>query len=126
MAQQSLMREGCIANSGRGGRVLYTFDEFEDSSRSATALRSIERRENIVIIGNREPARRTLRWRSDTQPVFRESAFSLTTASALVTELINSHQNRRLGRFYRKLGRLDLLIIDEAGYMRFPEQPTNG
>jgi DNA replication protein DnaC len=47
-----------------------------------------------------------------------------TTASALVAELIDSCESQRLRLFYRRLDRLDLLIVDEIGYGRFSELGT--
>jgi DNA replication protein DnaC len=41
------------------------------------------------------------------------------TAAGLVTELEEAHQEHRLDRTLSALGRLDLLIVDELGYLSF-------
>ncbi len=46
----------------------------------------------------------------------------LTTASALVHELLEAHDERRLLRLQKQLAKYRLLIIDELGYV--PLSPT--
>jgi DNA replication protein DnaC len=41
------------------------------------------------------------------------------TAARLVTELEEAHQQHRLDRTLTALDRLDLLIVDELGYLSF-------
>jgi DNA replication protein DnaC len=42
-----------------------------------------------------------------------------TTTTALVTLLLEMRENRSLQRFHQQLQRLDLLILDELGYVPF-------
>jgi len=41
------------------------------------------------------------------------------TVSSLVTQLLERREERMLGRFLKQLARLDLLILDELGYVPF-------
>jgi len=81
----------------------------------------IERRENIVIVGKPGTGKTHLAVAAGYAACFQRKRVLFTTASALVAELIDRHENRRLRRFYRKVDRLDLLIVDEVGYVRFSE-----
>jgi DNA replication protein DnaC len=84
----------------------------------------IERRENVVIVGKPGTGKTHLALAVGYAACFQRKRVLFTTASALVSELIDSHENRRLRRFYRGLDRLDLLIVDEIGYVRFSELGT--
>jgi DNA replication protein DnaC len=84
----------------------------------------IERRENIVIVGNSGTGKTHLAAALGYAACFQRKRVLFTTASALVAELIDHHERRRLRLFYRRLDRLDLLIVDEMGYGRFSELGT--
>jgi DNA replication protein DnaC len=84
----------------------------------------IERRENIVIVGKSGTGKTHLAGALGYAACFQRKRVLFTTASALVSELIDSHERRRLRHFYRRLDRLDLLIVDEMGYGRFSELGT--
>jgi DNA replication protein DnaC len=84
----------------------------------------IERRENIVVVGNSGTGKTHLALAFGYAACFQKKRVLFTTASALVTELIDSCKSQRLRRFYRRLDRLDLLIVDEIGYGRFSELGT--
>jgi DNA replication protein DnaC len=111
-------------------KTIETFNFTAQPSIDETLVRSllkgsyIERRENIVIVGKPGTGKTHLAVAVGYAACIQRKRVLFTTASALVAELINSHQNRRLRRFYRKLDRLDLLIVDEVGYVRFPELGT--
>ena len=63
------------------------------------------------------PARPTWPWGWVWQPVRGVSLWAFTTASALVHELIEANDNRRLLNLQKKLSRFKLLIIDELGFV---------
>ncbi len=84
----------------------------------------IERRENIIIVGKSGTGKTHLALAFGYAACFQKKRVLFTTASALVTELIDSCEGQRLRRFYRRLDRLDLLIVDEIGYGRFSELRT--
>ena len=81
----------------------------------------IERRENVVIVGKSGTGKTHLATALGYAACFQKKRVFFTTASGLVSELIDRHESRRLGHFYRRLDRLDLLIVDEVGYVRFSE-----
>jgi DNA replication protein DnaC len=81
----------------------------------------IERRENIVIVGKSGTGKTHLAQALGYAACFQRKRVLFITASALVRELIESRESRRLRRFYRQLDRLHLLIVDEMGYGRFSE-----
>jgi DNA replication protein DnaC len=84
----------------------------------------IERRENIIIVGKSGTGKTHLALAFGYAACFQKKRVLFTTASALVTELIDGCEGQRLRRFYRRLDRLDLLIVDEIGYGRFSELRT--
>jgi DNA replication protein DnaC len=84
----------------------------------------IERRENIVIVGKSGTGKTHLAAALGYAACFQRKRVLFTTASALVSELIDHHERRRLRRFFHRLDRLDLLIVDEIGYGRFSELET--
>jgi DNA replication protein DnaC len=84
----------------------------------------LERRENIVIVGKSGTGKTHLAGALGYAACFQRKRVWFTTASKLVSELIDNHERRRLRHFYRRLDRLDLLIVDEMGYGRFSELGT--
>lgn len=48
-----------------------------------------------------------------------------TTAAALLMKLIDAKRNNTLARQYRNLDRIDLLLIDELGYIPFERESTD-
>jgi len=81
----------------------------------------IERRENIVIVGKSGTGKTHLAVALGYAACFQGKRVLFTTASGLVSELIDSYESRRLRRFYRRLDQMDLLIVDEMGYARLSE-----
>jgi DNA replication protein DnaC len=84
----------------------------------------IERRESIVIVGKSGTGKTHLPSAFAYAACFQRKRILFTTASALVSELIDHHERRRLRHYYHRLDRLDLLIVDEMGYGRFSEIGT--
>jgi DNA replication protein DnaC len=81
----------------------------------------IERRENILIVGKSGTGKTHLATAFGYAACRQRKRVFFITASRLVSELIDSHDSRRLRHFYRWLDRFDLLIVDELGYVRFSE-----
>lgn len=84
----------------------------------------IDRRENVVIVGKSGTGKTHLAGALGYAACLQGKRVLFTTTSALVSELIDSRERRRLRRLYRRLDRLDLLIVDEMGYGRFSELET--
>jgi DNA replication protein DnaC len=84
----------------------------------------IERRENVVIVGKSGTGKTHLAQALGYAARLQGKRVLFTTASALVRELVESQERRRLRHFYRRLDRLHLLIVDEMGYGRFTELGT--
>lgn len=84
----------------------------------------IDGRENVVIVGKSGTGKTHLAVALGYAACLQNKRVLFTTASALVGELIVSHECRRLRHFYRRIDRLDLLIVDEMGYGRFSELGT--
>jgi len=78
----------------------------------------IERRENVVIVGNTGAGKTHLVTALGHAACLQRKRVLFTTASALVSDLFEAHSSRRLRQFHRRLDRLDLLIIDEIDYVR--------
>jgi DNA replication protein DnaC len=108
-------------------KTIETFEFAAQPSINEALVRSllkgsyIERRENIVIVGKPGTGKTHLALAAGYAACFQRKRVLFTTASALVAELIDSHENRRFRRFSRQLERLDLLIVDEVGYVHFSE-----
>ena len=75
----------------------------------------IDRKENVLALETRAQARRTSPWRWDWRPVRRATGCGFTTAAALVHELMEAKDEKRLLRFQKLLASYELLIIDELG-----------
>jgi DNA replication protein DnaC len=96
----------------------------EDLVRTLLQGKYIERRENVVIVGKSGTGKTHLAEALGYAACLQNKRVLFTTASALVAELIDSHESRRLRQFYKRLDRLDLLIVDKMGDGRFSELGT--
>ena len=78
----------------------------------------IERRENVIAIGNSGTAARpTSALGLGLAACQRGLSVGFTTAAALVHELMEARDDRRLLNLQRQLSRHKLLIIDELGFV---------
>ena len=125
-AGESQVRKACFP-------VVKTIESFNfgaqpslDESVVRTLLQGkyIERRENIVIVGKSGTGKTHLASAFGYAACFQRKRVLFTTASTLVSELIDHHERRLLGPYCHRLDRLDLLIVDEMGYGRFSELGT--
>lgn len=85
----------------------------------------IERRENVLIVGDSGTGKTHIATALGHAACMQGREVLFTTASALVSELIDAYGSRRLRHFHRKLERLDLLIIDDVGYATFSEMEAH-
>ena len=77
----------------------------------------IERRENVIAIGNSGTGKTHVALGLGLAACQRGMSVGFTTAAALVHELMEARDDRRLLNLQRQLARLNLLIIDELGFV---------
>ena len=77
----------------------------------------IERRENVIAIGNSGTGKTHIALGLGLAACQRGLSVGFTTAAALVHELMEARDERRLLNLQKKLSRLKLLIIDELGFV---------
>ena len=82
----------------------------------------IGRRENVIAIGNSGTGKTHVALGLGLAACQRTMSVGFTTAAALVHELIEARDERRLLNLQRQLTRLSLLIVDELGFV--PLSPT--
>ena len=81
-----------------------------------------DRRENIIAIGNSGTGKTHIALGLGLAACQKGMSVGFTTAAALVHELMEARDERRLLSLQRQLSRLSLLIIDELGFV--PLSPT--
>jgi len=77
----------------------------------------IDRKENVIALGNSGTGKTHVALGLGLAACQRGLSVGFTTAAALVHELIEARDERRLLNMQRKLARLNLLIIDELGFV---------
>ena len=77
----------------------------------------IERRENVIAVGNSGTGKTHIALGLGLAACQRGVSVGFTTAAALVHELMEARDERRLLNLQRQLSRLNLLIIDELGFV---------
>ena len=77
----------------------------------------VERRENIIAMGNSGTGKTHVALGLGLAACQRGLSVEFTTAAALVHELMEARDERRLLNLQKKLSRLKLLIIDELGFV---------
>jgi|TARA_B100000315_G_scaffold2567_1_gene2456 DNA replication protein DnaC len=77
----------------------------------------IERNENVIALGNSGTGKTHVALGLGLAACQRGLSVGFTTAAALVHELIEARDERRLLNMQKKLARLKLLIIDELGFV---------
>src|SRR3984885_13602489 len=77
----------------------------------------IARRENIIAVGNSGTGKTHLAIGLGVAACQKGLAVGFTTAAALVNELHEAHDEKRLLRLQRQLTTYKLLIVDELGYV---------
>ncbi len=82
----------------------------------------IQRREHVIAIGNSGAGKTHLALGLGLAACQRGMSVGFTTAAALVHELMEARDERRLLNLQRQLSRLSLMVIDELGFV--PLSPT--
>ena len=77
----------------------------------------VERRENVIAVGNSGTGKTHVASRLGLAACQRGLSVGFTTAAALVHEMMEARNERRLLNLQRQLARLNLLIIDELGFV---------
>ena len=77
----------------------------------------IDRKDNVIALGNSGTGKTHVALGLGLAACQRGLSVGFITAAALVHELIEARDERRLLNFQRKLARLKLLIIDELGFV---------
>ena len=79
----------------------------------------IDRRENVLLIGNSGTGKTHLATALGLAACHEGRKVRFFGVIGLVTQLLEAREDRRLERLLKQLGRQDLLILDELGYVPF-------
>ena len=79
----------------------------------------IDKRENVLLIGNSGTGKTHLACAVAFSACMRGRRVRFSTVTGLVTELLESREDRTLQRLHRQLERHQLLVLDELGYVPF-------
>jgi len=79
----------------------------------------IDRRENVLLIGNSGTGKTHLATALGLAACHDGRKVRFFAVTSLVTQLLEAREDRRLERLVKQLGRQDLLILDELGYVPF-------
>ena len=77
----------------------------------------IQRRENVIAVGNSGTGKTHIALGLGLAACQRGMSVGFTTAAALVHEMMEARDERRMLNLQRQLSRLNLLIIDELGFV---------
>jgi len=108
--------------------VLKTLDSFDFAAQPSInqqlvreLLRGeyLDRRENVLLIGNSGTGKTHLATALAFAACQQGRAVRFFTATGLVTQLLERREDRELERFLKQLERLELLVLDELGYVPF-------
>jgi DNA replication protein DnaC len=109
--------------------VVKTLESFDFSSRPSinqSLVRELvgsgeymAKRENILLVGNPGTGKTHLATALGFAACGQGKRVRFITTTALVTQLLEMRENRTLQRQQKQLERLDLLILDELGYVPF-------
>lgn len=79
----------------------------------------IDERENVLLIGNSGTGKTHLATALAFSACQQGNRVRFFTVTGLVTQLLERREERGLERFYKQLERLNLLVLDELGYVPF-------
>jgi DNA replication protein DnaC len=106
-------------------KTLDTFDFAAQPSINQELVRQLvrgeylDRRENVPFIGNSGTGKTHLATALAFAVCQQGRSVRLFTATGLVTQLLERRQDRELERFHKRLERLELIVLDESGYVPF-------
>ena len=104
---------------------LEDFDFGTQSSINETLVRQLasgeylEGRENVLLIGNSGTGKTHLASALGFAACTQGKRVRFWSATALVTHMLEMREQRELKRFFAQVGKHDLLILDELGYVPF-------
>lgn len=108
--------------------VLKTLDTFDFKAQPALNQELVrqlvrgeylDRRENVLFIGNSGTGKTHLATALAFAACQQGRSVRFFSATGLVTQLLEKRQDRELERFQRQLERLELIVLDELGYVPF-------
>ena len=79
----------------------------------------VGRKENVLLVGNPGTGKTHLATALGYAACSQGRRVRFVTASGLVTQLLEAREERQLQRLHRQLERLELIVIDELGYVPF-------
>ena len=77
----------------------------------------IDNRENILLVGNAGTGKTHLATALAVEACGRGKRVRFVRVTELITQLMEAREERELGRLKKQLSRLDLLVLDELGYV---------
>ena len=106
-------------------KTIETFDFAAQSSINEPLVRELLRgeyigkRENLLLVGNPGTGKTHLATALGFAACSQGKRVRFTTTTGLVTQLLEQRETRTLQRLHKQLERLDVLILDELGYVPF-------
>ena len=106
-------------------KTLETFDFTAQLSINEPLVRELLRgeymakRENVLLVGNPGTGKTHLATALGFAACTQGKRVRFTTTTGLVTQLLEARDTRTLQRLHKQLERLDLLLLDELGYVPF-------
>jgi DNA replication protein DnaC len=77
----------------------------------------IDNRENVLLVGNPGTGKTHLATSLGIEACGRGKRVRFWRATELITQLMEAREDRALGRMKKQLAKLDLLVLDELGYV---------
>jgi DNA replication protein DnaC len=106
-------------------KTIETFDFAAQPSLNEPLVRELLRgeyigkRENLLMVGNPGTGKTHLASALGFAACTQGKRVRFTTTTGLVTQLLEQRETRTLQRLYKQLERLDVLLLDELGYVPF-------